>query len=259
MSLRADYIKLYGDKCKATVQAARIATVFSLTCVAISTSPNFSFKFGDVADGITSGYVVVYGPWILFALAAWYYTEVANSLGFRDQLLAAIQRGELEDKELSHIEQTLLLPAHITMPRFGGTLLTAWRNRIAPHLTLFVSIFSFCWLMFEYFRFHRPNAVRPWDIIWGDPFAAGFPPEWGRSGGKHMPWVYPPYFTFIYLCILVALIYFYRQMLMNYGHTDNPLVAARYRDLTFRSVLIILVIAAVLIVVISLIAAWPDM
>ena len=199
MSDRHDYVLLYHEERRRTVNMSIWLALASLLILTLSRSPKFGLTdpFGVIAGEITSGYLVVFGPVILFAFAAWYRSRLHSCILFREAILKWIR--ELDSDDLSPVETKLLASPHDGQTQVAKIVFARYAI-----FTAFVAVF---FLVYEFLCFRNPKSANPGflDPIVGHPFTGGFDPEWDRAGSNPMPWIYPPWYGMGYLAILLLL------------------------------------------------------
>jgi hypothetical protein len=201
-------IDKYADMKRGVERRAWTIVVIGLVLAAASRSPQFTFKdpTGMVVGEAHNGYIVVFGLPIVFGLFWYFQSAFMETLSF-----ARLVRTPAGDEKLKDSEVFLLRPPFTLTP--GRTGLTARTSVCIGHLFVFgIPVICCATLFYDFLELRRPGFQgRGWaDLFFGvggpwfrDGQLNGFSPRWDRANGKPMPWIYPPFQTWLYVIAFV--------------------------------------------------------
>lgn len=224
-------IAYYEELKKSVQRSGGFLLAVCLIFMYLSRNPRLGLDTGIFDTGISSGFVIVYGPFILLGLIVWYVLKLMRCLKFRRHV--SNLKGEIAFSEIDAFR--LGYPSEI----FGisdsdnsdgdkeGQKRLQYLLRRVP---LYLAVAALCMLMSEYFKLSEPvkngeNSRWPVDIVFaGKSFPEGFHPAWDRLGrakdannpavgdkdrevGRNMPWVIPPVNTVLYLGTLALVVF----------------------------------------------------
>ena len=212
-----------------------------------SDSKNLPFKikppFTEGGVEIDTGDLIVFGPLAILVLVVWFDKSWFNLLKMRQAIQATFNTKE---SPLTPVEVQLLKePFHFQPPsvdlsrieRFtpskvlpsvqwiGEKLSSIIQNVIVgipPRATYIFAFAGVIGLLTEYVQFRPKNGGHWWHTIIGiPPFRDGFEPHWERFPEVDVAWIYPPWYTLVYVGIVSFLIWRILKHPNSYAESSN--------------------------------------
>ena len=213
---RDELILRYNERREVLVRHSfYLFAAFFLT-VSLSRAPDKVALKTPFIEGlkIDTGDVVIFGPLFIFVLVLWFDKTWFNLLKLRSSIQETFGNDE---SPFSAVENHLLSePFYFEADSIRFGRVSSWLPnsfnefvlgipRRAVYLLAFASVFS---LLTEYFTFRtEKDGSLLYTIIGVPPFHDGFEPYWPRFKSSDVTWIYPPWYTIIYLLIVSYLIW----------------------------------------------------
>ena len=205
---RADVFFFYHQKREALVRVAFFFCGFFLLLGTLARvrGGKLNDPWQILGGAIDNGYLLVFGPAAITICVAWYYRIWTNCLNIRESILKAVESGDLGREQLNELEQTLIKPP-------TGEHKSNWLGRLQtfclPRTVSFFGLTATILLLVEYFKLvPRKDPELGWTAtIFGiPPYTDGFDPVWSRFPELDLPWIYPPWYSILYLAMVSYLV-----------------------------------------------------
>jgi hypothetical protein len=200
---RADVFFFYHQKREALVRLALILVVFFFVLCTLARARGGALNdpWQILGGAIDNGYMLIFGPLAIFLCTLWFNRCWKCCLAIRAGVLDSVKRGDLGEHELNDFERVLSARPFV---KKGTTRFSRFRNFCLLRFVPFTGLVATALLLQEYFQLlPRKTQDSSWTaIVFGvPPFTDGFDPIWSRFPELDLPWVYPPWFTLIYIAM----------------------------------------------------------
>lgn len=213
---RADIFMLYYQKRNGVIWRSFVLPIVFVLLASLSTAGGVAINdpWQILGGAIDNGYVVVFGPLVVLLCVLWFQRTTSTCLSLRSSIETAVAAGDLGEEQMNAVESHM-----ISAPVLIRSVNASSRIVVGVGLGA-ILIFMYCLSQWQ------PDAKNPLPPL--QRFAAiflGFPmywlegidPTWERFPRMKLPWLYPPYYTAVYVCTIVYLI----RTLRDPGHAGE--------------------------------------